>query len=401
MIYDSMTIPTSSVNVSEKPALKQSISDLQELKYSSISAKTPVTIFNNFVAIDVETTGLSVSKNEIIEVSAIRFRNGIAVENFLTFTYPTRGIQPDAFEVNGISLDMVDGAPPFPYIANSLEEFIGSDNIVGHNLSFDLKFLYKYGVNFLKQKRRYYDTLKIASKILKRPKRKWEQTLESYETDYSSDYDIDNYKLSTLCDYYKIEMLESHRASDDCYAAGLLFIQLGVEYGAIMDPVEAEAMMQRILAEPEADSLAASETSSNKHENYEELTLFLDETTLSSLNNEAFIDYWNRVRLCAEQAKPTADPEYMKKVTDELVLIRKECSKRKNLTLNKPSFFEEASKNRWAHLLVGTLTMFSAILLLGYGAVFLGIISAIIAGVSIIFFIIGMLYQPNDEVGQD
>ena len=346
MIYDSMTIPTFSVNVSEKPALKQSISDLQELKYSSISAKTPVTIFNNFVAIDVETTGLSVSKNEIIEVSAIRFRNGIAVENFLTFTYPTRGIQPDAFEVNGISLDMVDGAPPFPYIANSLEEFIGSDNIVGHNLSFDLKFLYKYGVNFLKQKRRYYDTLKIASKILKRPKQKWDQTLESYETDYSSDYDIDNYKLSTLCDYYKIEMLESHRASDDCYAAGLLFIQLGVEYGAIMDLVEAEAMMQRILAEPEADSLASSESS-------------------------AYVKDSSKVE------------------------------ERNNSNLHKPSFFEEASKNRWAHLLVGTLTMFSAILLLGYGAVFLGIISAIIAGVSIIFFIIGMLYQPNDEVGQD
>lgn len=252
MIYDSNDIPASLVTVSENPAPKQNISDLAELKYSGISAKTPTSTLYNFVAIDIETTGLSVSKNEIIEVSAVRFRNGRAVEKFLTFTYPKRGIQPDALSVNGITESMVAGSPIFPCIAASLEEFIGNDNIVGHNLEFDLKFLYKYGVNFLKQKRRYYDTLKIVPKVLKRPKKKWDQDLESSEIDYESDYDVDDYKLSTLCDYYNIEMLDSHRAADDCYATGLLFIQLGVEYGAIADPLEAEAKMRRVLSDAQA-----------------------------------------------------------------------------------------------------------------------------------------------------
>lgn len=238
MIYDSNDIPASAVTVSDNPAPKQNISDLADLKYSSISVKTPKSTLYNFVAIDIETTGLSASKNEIIEVSAVRFRNGRAVEKFLTFTYPKRGIQPDALSVNRITESMVSGSPIFPCIAASLEDFIGNDNIVGHNLEFDLKFLYKYGVNFLKQKRRYYDTLKIAPKVLKRPKKKWDQDLESYEIDYESDYDVDDYKLSTLCDYYNINMLDSHRAADDCYATGLLFIQFGAEYGAIADPLE-------------------------------------------------------------------------------------------------------------------------------------------------------------------
>ena len=44
--------------------------------------------------------------------------------------------------------------------------------------------------------------------------------------DYDSDYDIENYKLETLCDYYKITIANAHRADADALATGDLFLRL-------------------------------------------------------------------------------------------------------------------------------------------------------------------------------
>ena len=65
-----------------------------------------------------------------------------------------------------------------------------------------------------------------AQRILKTPKRKYDKEYDSWEVDYDSDYDVENYKLETLCDYYKITIANAHRADADALATGDLFLRL-------------------------------------------------------------------------------------------------------------------------------------------------------------------------------
>jgi DNA polymerase III epsilon subunit-like protein len=81
-----------------------------------------------------------------------------------------------------------------------------------------LRFLYKNGFDFQDQKRKYYDTLEIAKSKLKRYR------------DENHDYDVYDYKLETLCDFYGIKIKDAHRSLSDCYATAKLFINLLDEY---------------------------------------------------------------------------------------------------------------------------------------------------------------------------
>ena len=56
---------------------------------------------------------------------------------------------------------------------------------------------------------------------------KWDRKLESYEINFDYDYDVENYKLPTLCEYYEIrDNSSSHRAISDALATGILFHNL-------------------------------------------------------------------------------------------------------------------------------------------------------------------------------
>ena len=94
-----------------------------------------------FVAIDLETTGLSLDSDQIIEVGATRFdRSGIS-EQFSTFIDPGRGIPREIRDLTGISDADVTGAPRFGDVREALRAFIGDRAVVGQNIAFDLAFL--------------------------------------------------------------------------------------------------------------------------------------------------------------------------------------------------------------------------------------------------------------------
>ena len=221
-------IPSVSLEVSNAKHGKQTVSELDELiKYSNITQKTSFDRIGNFVVLDTETTGLSSTKDNLVEVAAIKFIDWTPVEKFHTLINPGKHISEDASAINHITDDMVAEAPTFSQIVDSLSSFIGKCNIVGHNLPFDLKFLYRYGYDFTNQKRNYYDTCEIAKKTLKKPKMKWDRDFEDYVINDNYDYDVENYKLTTLCDYYGIRSnLFAHRALSDALATGILFQKL-------------------------------------------------------------------------------------------------------------------------------------------------------------------------------
>ena len=217
------------INVSEILVKKGKISVIDEITYSSITKRTNYDKLGDFVVIDTETTGLSAVKEEVVEICALRFRNFKPVECFVTLCKPHKPISSSAAAVNGISEEMVYNKPHFRQIAEALNEFIGNDTIVGQNLPFDLKFIVAQGFDLLKYKRKYYDTLAIAKKTLKARKKVYDRELHEWIYFDDFDYDVENYKLGTLCDYYAIPLVNAHRALADCYATGLLFEALAYQ----------------------------------------------------------------------------------------------------------------------------------------------------------------------------
>ena len=168
-IYDRtvLSIREYPITISDEKAKKIAISFLNSLTYSTITIRSDIEKLGDFVVVDTETTGLRVVSDEIIEVAAIRFRNFQPVEKFTSLLSPSRPIPEQITEINHITDEMVNGKPCFQQVAASLVEFIGDDNIVGHNLPFDLKFIVHYGANVTTKKRKYFDTLDLAKKTLR------------------------------------------------------------------------------------------------------------------------------------------------------------------------------------------------------------------------------------------
>ena len=97
---------------------------------------------DEFVAIDIETTGLNPTWDEIIEVSAVRYQNGSEVETYESLVKPTRPISAFITLYNGITNGMVADAPTVGEIMAPLRAFIGDSVLLGHNVHFDINFLY-------------------------------------------------------------------------------------------------------------------------------------------------------------------------------------------------------------------------------------------------------------------
>lgn len=187
---------------------------------------TPKRDFSRFVVFDTETTGITPSRDRIVELGAVRFVEGLPVERFCTLVNPECPIPPEASDVSGIYDSDVFHAPTISQVLTPFEAFIGTDLLIAHNLEFDLKMLFYSGSMLFDSKRNYLDTLAQARRLLKNPKSKYDSEGDYWYKDYDSDYDVENYKLETLCDYYDIWQVSSHRADFDALATGDLFLAL-------------------------------------------------------------------------------------------------------------------------------------------------------------------------------
>lgn len=140
---------------------------------------------DDFVALDIETTGLSPVYNEIINIGAIRFRENRPVDQIDFLIKPQKRIPIFITSLTGISNLMVQDAPSIEEVLPRVMEFIGNDVIVGHNVNFDISFinnaLIKHGYNnFLTT---YIDTMLMARSFRKN------NSLENLVRDYvNKDY---------------------------------------------------------------------------------------------------------------------------------------------------------------------------------------------------------------------
>ena len=169
-------------------------------------------MIKDYVAFDLETTGLSVDTDCIIEIGALKVKDGKVCERFAEFVKPKESISPLITSITGITNEMVANARNTQDIIKDFVTFCEGHVLVGHNIMFDYKFMNKYanmyGYSFEKQG---IDTLKIARKALK--------TLESK-------------KLETLCAYYGIQNQAAHRAYHDALATAKVYHMLAHDFEA-------------------------------------------------------------------------------------------------------------------------------------------------------------------------
>jgi polyribonucleotide nucleotidyltransferase len=160
---------------------------------------------DEFVIVDVETTGTDPKMADLVEIAAVKVKGGAITDRWSTFVNPGRPIIGN--QMHGIKdADVANAPAPADAVKQALA-FVGDSKIVGHSVGFDLAFIESAladGTHF--EPGRYLDTLTIAR--------------EGYP-------DLENYKLPTLSNFFGIELAQAHRALPDAEATANLLIWFG------------------------------------------------------------------------------------------------------------------------------------------------------------------------------
>jgi DNA polymerase-3 subunit epsilon/ATP-dependent DNA helicase DinG len=156
-----------------------------------------------YVAFDLETTGLDTERDSIIEIGAVRFSREGVLDSYQTLVNPRRSLPAPIQALTGLRDDDLRDAPPLDVIAADFERFIAGSVLVGHNIcGFDLPVLDAQGI---RRPHTAYDTQRIASIVLPA---------------------LGQYGLADLVDHFAIDFPVHHRALQDAEASRSVFLAL-------------------------------------------------------------------------------------------------------------------------------------------------------------------------------
>ena len=165
-----------------------------------------MTFHEEFVAFDLETTGLSPREDRIIEIGAVILKDGQEIDRFQTFVDPERHLERKIVELTGITEDMLVGAPKIEEVLPKFLEFIGDRVLVAHNSDFDTGFIRAecarqgYEYNFTAA-----DTLILSQNLLRH---------------------LSKFKLDIVSNALSLPEFNHHRAGDDAMTCGLIMTKL-------------------------------------------------------------------------------------------------------------------------------------------------------------------------------
>lgn len=161
----------------------------------------------DYTVIDIETNGLTPETCEIIEVSALKFRDEKKAGEFSSLIKPEHPISWFITNLTGITNEMVEDAPSAVDVLSGFYEFVGKDILIGHNVHFDVNFLYdKLWIhNGLVLDNDFVDTLRLARKALPF---------------------LTNRKQTTVAAYFGINTDGAHRAARDCEICNACYLNL-------------------------------------------------------------------------------------------------------------------------------------------------------------------------------
>ena len=158
-----------------------------------------------YVAFDLETTGLSSLHDTIIEIGAAIMKGNEVLSTFQMFVDPHRPLQPKIIDLTGITDQMLAGQPDISEAIPKFLDYVGGRPLCAHNADFDIGFVTaaceKLGIAFQPT---YVDTLILAQNLLP---------------------ELGKYKLNIVADALSLPDFNHHRASDDAITCGYLLMR--------------------------------------------------------------------------------------------------------------------------------------------------------------------------------
>lgn len=181
----------------------------------------------SYTVVDIETTGLDPKYDSIIEVSAIRYVDGNIADKYVSLVKPDRVYYADDHDddyiivdrekiyyidkfitdFTGITNKMLHDAPDTSTVMKEFYKFLSNDIILGHNINFDINFLYDNFVEYLDNELNndFIDTLRISRRLLT---------------------DLKHHRLGDIAKHYNIDTEGAHRALRDCEITNSCFLEL-------------------------------------------------------------------------------------------------------------------------------------------------------------------------------
>lgn len=156
----------------------------------------------DLVALDLETTGLDIENDSIIEIGAVKLRDGKVLEEYSVLINPGFVIPAETTHITGIHQDDLRNAPTLPQVLPEIRSFVADAPVIAHNAAFDVGFMRRFGAL---QQNLPLDTYELASLLLPRAPR---------------------YSLSSLAAGFAIDLENAHRALDDARATAILYWHL-------------------------------------------------------------------------------------------------------------------------------------------------------------------------------
>ncbi len=175
---------------------------------------------NDYIVIDIETTGLSPQWDSIIEISGIRVENNVMKEQFSTLVKPEAPIYDDCYidpfieDLTGISNEMLRNAPSTDLVVSEFKKFIGDSILIGHNVSFDINFLYDNFEKYLNcpLTNDFVNTMRISRRLHPKESNSLSSIAERYHVDYTGAHRAlrDCFITKSCLDCMKDEILETY-----------------------------------------------------------------------------------------------------------------------------------------------------------------------------------------------
>ena len=172
-----------------------------------------------YVVFDVETTGLSAERDRLIEIAAVKVKNGAEIDSFESYINPQRPISELITRLTSITNDDVKDAPLEKEVMTNFYNWIDEDDIlVAHNAKFDLGFLDTC-----------FERLGLENKN--------NASIDTLFVSRSENKEAKRHGLSNLAKLYKVRLVQHHRAIYDTKATAEIFVkmldqlyELGIEY---------------------------------------------------------------------------------------------------------------------------------------------------------------------------
>ncbi|MCF6265527.1 MAG: 3'-5' exonuclease [Desulfuromusa sp.] len=185
----------------------------------------------SFCVLDLETTGLDMVNDVIINIGAVKLKKGKITKIFEAYTKPPIPIPPKSTEFHGMVDSMFVDKPVVGEVLPELLQFVGDSVIVGHHINFDIRMLHRH----LKE---LYD-VGIANAV-------WLDTMFLYQMAHEDQL---HQPLDHLLEYYCVQCDQRHTALGDVVATAKVFVkimkELPASYKTIKDLSRSQNKMRR------------------------------------------------------------------------------------------------------------------------------------------------------------